>query len=75
MDDRTPTGRDAPATGRPGPSGPAPVARGEEVAPAWHALAAADVVARLGTDPDRGLDDEAAAARLRDVGPNRLPEK
>ncbi|WP_225753106.1 HAD-IC family P-type ATPase [Actinotalea sp. Marseille-Q4924] len=43
--------------------------------PAWHALSADDVVARLGTDVADGLAEDDAAARLRDVGPNRLPEK
>jgi magnesium-transporting ATPase (P-type) len=73
MDESTRTGapaRDAEpvdrVTGRP---------RTTEEAPAWHALASDDVLARLGTDVDAGLDDDEAAARLRDVGPNRLPER
>lgn len=71
MDESTRAGRDPRA--RPGPPSPAPAAGGG--APAWHALPADDALARLGTDPDRGLDDDDAAARLRDVGPNRLPER
>jgi Ca2+-transporting ATPase len=37
---------------------------------AWHALAAAEVVDRLGTDPRRGLTNEEAARRLASDGPN-----
>ena len=76
MDESTRTGDGAPA--RPEPSGPAPAgprAPDGEASTPWHALAADDVLARLGADPDRGLDEDEAAARLRDVGPNRLPEK
>ncbi|WP_119287863.1 cation-translocating P-type ATPase [Azohydromonas sediminis] len=40
----------------------------------WHALDAADVAARLGTDPERGLADDEAARRLQAHGPNALPE-
>jgi Ca2+-transporting ATPase len=37
---------------------------------AWHALDAAIVLERLGTDPRRGLDSEEAARRLAHFGPN-----
>uniref|UniRef100_UPI0013C2BB54 cation-translocating P-type ATPase n=1 Tax=Azohydromonas sediminis TaxID=2259674 RepID=UPI0013C2BB54 len=40
----------------------------------WHALDAADVAARLGTDPERGLADDEAARRQQAHGPNALPE-
>ncbi|MCB1744236.1 MAG: HAD-IC family P-type ATPase, partial [Gammaproteobacteria bacterium] len=42
--------------------------------PAWHCLAAAEVVARLRTDPLRGLSTRAATDRLEDYGPNALAE-
>ena len=45
----------------------------EPSTPAWHALEAADAVARLGVDPDAGLAADEAAARLRRSGPNELP--
>lgn len=38
-----------------------------------HAASAAAVVARLGSDPQRGLDVDEAAERLATTGPNRLP--
>lgn len=41
-------------------------------APAWHALDAAAVVAALGGDAARGLDDAEAEARLRRHGPNAI---
>jgi calcium-translocating P-type ATPase len=40
----------------------------------WHALAADDVLKRLATSTDKGLDAGEAAARLQKYGPNRLPE-
>src|SRR5262245_29064046 len=40
----------------------------------WHALAADDVLKRLATSIDKGLDAGEAAARLQKYGPNRLPE-
>jgi len=40
----------------------------------WHAIAAQDAVAQLGTDGDRGLDVDEAAGRGQEYGPNRLPE-
>ncbi len=41
---------------------------------AWHAIPAVEVVEQLATDADRGLDSAEAATRLRQYGPNRLPE-
>ncbi len=38
----------------------------------WHALPAADAISRVGTDAERGLTEEAAAARLAVEGPNTL---
>ncbi len=40
--------------------------------PAWHALPVAEVVRRLGTDHDRGLDREEATRRRKEHGPNVL---
>ncbi len=40
----------------------------------WHCLEAPEVLARLGTDAERGLSSEAAAARLAQGGPNVLVE-
>jgi Ca2+-transporting ATPase len=37
-----------------------------------HALPAAEVARRLGTDPELGLGEAEAETRLADVGPNRL---
>lgn len=39
---------------------------------AWQALSVADACARLGTDPDAGLSEVEARARLVRLGPNRL---
>ncbi len=41
---------------------------------AWHALSQAEVVKRLSTNAERGLDLSEASARLAKFGPNRLPE-
>jgi magnesium-transporting ATPase (P-type) len=46
----------------------------DNVAAAWHALSADEVVKRLATDRENGLDAAEAATRLRKYGPNRLPE-
>jgi len=46
---------------------------GGDVAP-WHAISADEAVKRLGTKSAEGLDAAEAAARLRQYGPNRLPE-
>ena len=43
-------------------------------AAAWHATAVADVVQRLDTDTQKGLDAAEAARRLTMYGPNSLPE-
>src|SRR5262245_47184715 len=41
---------------------------------AWHALSQAEVVQRLVTDSEKGLNPSEASARLQKYGPNRLPE-
>src|SRR5262249_33306176 len=41
---------------------------------AWHAIPRREVVERLATSSEKGLDPAEAAARLRQYGPNRLPE-
>jgi magnesium-transporting ATPase (P-type) len=46
----------------------------ESVAEAWHAKSADDVVKRLATNREKGLDAAEAATRLGKYGPNRLPE-
>ena len=43
-------------------------------ATAWHALAADDVVRRLSTNTETGLDAAEIPQRLAKYGPNRLPE-
>jgi magnesium-transporting ATPase (P-type) len=40
---------------------------------AWHALATAEVVEKLGANPDAGLSAAEAAKRLGKHGPNKLP--
>jgi magnesium-transporting ATPase (P-type) len=40
----------------------------------WHAMSADDVVKRLATNSEKGLDAEEASVRLQKHGPNRLPE-
>jgi Ca2+-transporting ATPase len=40
----------------------------------WHTLEAQEVVARLGSDADSGLERDEAEARLAQHGPNTLPE-
>src|SRR6516165_8598453 len=40
----------------------------------WHALSADEVVKRLTTDGQNGLDAAEASRRLQKHGPNRLPE-
>jgi magnesium-transporting ATPase (P-type) len=45
----------------------------ETGAPAWHALALADVLKRLAVE-DAGLSGAEAAARLARFGPNQLPQ-
>src|SRR6516164_4528553 len=46
---------------------------GSNAAP-WHAIPADNVVRRLATDGEKGLDAAEASIRLRKHGPNRLPE-
>src|SRR6516225_7341341 len=43
-------------------------------ATAWHAIVAGDVVRRLNTNAERGLDAAEVSQRLTKYGPNRLPE-
>ncbi len=43
--------------------------------PAWHTVTAAEAVARLESEPERGLSESEAAARLERYGANRLPEE
>jgi calcium-translocating P-type ATPase len=42
--------------------------------PAWHALSADEVLKRLATSVEKGLDAADASTRLQKNGPNRLPE-
>ncbi len=58
---------DAPARSRGAP-------RPERAARDWHAEPAEDVLASLGTDPDRGLGDTQAERRRARHGPNVLPQ-
>src|SRR5262245_33298708 len=41
---------------------------------AWHAIPQAEVVQRLATNSEKGLDPAEASARLQKYGPNRLPQ-
>lgn len=41
---------------------------------AWHAMSQAEVVERLATNPETGLDLSETSARLQRYGPNRLPQ-
>ena len=43
-------------------------------ATAWHALAVDDVVRRLDSSTENGLDAATISQRLAEYGPNRLPE-
>jgi magnesium-transporting ATPase (P-type) len=40
----------------------------------WHAMSADEVVKRLATNGEKGLDATEASTRLQKYGPNRLPE-
>jgi len=40
----------------------------------WHAISAQEVVERLGSNTGKGLDASVASNRLKEHGPNRLPE-
>ena len=46
----------------------------DSIATSWHALAADDVVRRLSTDTENGLDAAEVDQRLGKYGKNRLPE-
>jgi len=41
---------------------------------AWHAISADDVLKRLASNGEKGLDAAEATTRLGKHGPNRLPE-
>jgi magnesium-transporting ATPase (P-type) len=41
---------------------------------AWHAMSPVDVVTRLMTNPEKGLEQSESAVRLEKYGLNRLPE-
>src|SRR5262245_45570764 len=41
---------------------------------AWHAMSQAEVVKRLVTNSEKGLNQSQASSRLQQYGPNRLPE-
>src|SRR5262245_7986857 len=41
---------------------------------AWHAMSQAEVVKRLVTNSEKGLNLPESSARLQQYGPNRLPE-
>ncbi|MGH2537330.1 MAG: cation-translocating P-type ATPase [Candidatus Promineifilaceae bacterium] len=43
--------------------------------PAWYQMSAADVVERLGSHLERGLDSAEASARIEQYGPNELVER
>src|SRR6516162_5173297 len=43
-------------------------------AAAWHAISDGDVIKRLTTDSEKGLDSAEVSPRLQKYGPNRLPE-
>jgi magnesium-transporting ATPase (P-type) len=43
-------------------------------ATAWHAIPADEVVRRLGSNTETGLEPTEASARVARYGPNRLPE-
>ena len=56
------------ATGRPSHH------KAHDAAANWHAIPAAQALTALGSDAAAGLDAATAAARLRQHGPNALPE-
>ena len=43
--------------------------------PAWHRMGPGEVFQILGSDPERGLEEEEAAGRLARHGPNQLADK
>jgi magnesium-transporting ATPase (P-type) len=53
---------------------PATISKADNEATAWQAMAADDVVRRLNTNTQRGLDAGEVSQRLARYGPNRLPE-
>lgn len=48
--------------------------RRQQPAVAWHSLGLADVCKRLDAS-EHGIDEDEAKSRLRDYGPNKLPQK
>src|SRR5262249_25234156 len=54
--------------------GPATKANTDTDAAEWHALSVGEVVKRLATNGEKGLDSAEASARLQKYGPNLLPE-
>jgi magnesium-transporting ATPase (P-type) len=53
---------------------PATNANTDTDAAKWHAISVGEVVKRLATNSEKGLDATEASARLQKHGPNRLPE-
>ncbi len=53
---------------------PAAATQPDSAATAWHALASDEVVRRLSSNAQSGLDAAEVARRLERYGPNRLPE-
>jgi magnesium-transporting ATPase (P-type) len=52
----------------------AAIAKSMSEVPAWHAVAADEVLRQLNTDPKKGLDTNEVSQRLSKYGLNRLPE-
>jgi calcium-translocating P-type ATPase len=52
----------------------AAIAKPMSEVPAWHAVAADEVLRLLNTDPKKGLDTNEVSQRLSRYGSNRLPE-
>lgn len=52
-----------------------PIPPSSEAATPWHSLTHEDALARLSVERERGLSAQAAAARLREYGPNALPKR
>jgi Ca2+-transporting ATPase len=58
----------------PPPSDPAAARPGTSTDGSWHAIAAAEVVAAVGSDEAQGLSQAEVATRVARDGPNALPE-
>jgi magnesium-transporting ATPase (P-type) len=50
-------------------------AHATSAAAVWHAMSADEVVKRLATTSEKGLDAAEASTRLQKYGANRLPER